>query len=152
MYALEIERNNEGKQLADRYLGKGYYDSIINKDCRCCVAKYEDTVAGWAVVCLTNPVPVLKSMVVDEPFRGTGVSDLLIEYRMDLLTRLGYRFVRCYAWTNTDGKCNAEKVLQRNKFYCVNVIPNYYSHLTNCPHCGDGNQCQCYAKVYCRSI
>lgn len=152
MFTVELEQNNEGRELADRYLGQGYYDSIMSKDCKGYFAKRDSNVVGWAAVYLSNPVPVLQSMAVDESFRGMGVSDLLIECRLGLLSRLGYRFVRCYAWTNPDGKCNAEKVLQRNKFYCVNFIPDYYQDAINCPHCGDGNNCKCGARVYCRSI
>jgi GNAT superfamily N-acetyltransferase len=151
MYVIEPEQNNEGRDLADSCLGIGYYDSVMGQACESFVAKYNNTVIGWAAIYLDR-VPLLKSIAVDESFRGKGVSDLLTEHRLDILTEYGYRFVRSYAWTTPDGKCNSERMLKRNKFYCVNVIPNYYSNLTNCPHCGDGNQCQCYAKVYCRSI
>lgn len=152
MYAIEVEENNEGRELADRYLGYGYYDSTTDEDCICFVAKYNGKVVGWAAVYLSKSVPVLQSMVVDESFRGAGISDLLTQKRIDLLKENRYKFVRCYAWTRPDGKCNAERMLQRNKFYCVNIISDYYCNATNCPYCGNGNKCKCSAKVFCRSI
>jgi len=152
MYTIEPEQNNEGRELADLHLGKGYYDSTTDENCVCFVAKHNNTVIAWAAVYLSKTVPTLQSMVVDKSFRGTGLSDLLTQKRIDLLRENGYRFVRAYAWTTQDGKCNAERMLQRNKFYCVNFISDYYCNATNCPYCGNGNQCKCGAKVFCRSI
>jgi GNAT superfamily N-acetyltransferase len=152
MYIIEPEYNEEGIHIADHYLGNGYYHSIMDMDCDSFVAKYNNNVVGWSAISYNESVPVLQSLVVDEKYRGMGVSDLLMEHRLDHLKDQGFRYVKAYAWTKPNGHCNAAKMLQRNKFYHLHTIDGYYSHLTNCPCCGNGNQCQCYARVYCRSI
>ena len=152
MYIIEPEQNEEGIHISDYYLGDGYYDSVMSMECDSFVAKYNGRVIGWSAISYNESVPVLQSLVVDEKYRGMGVSDLLMEYRLDHLKDQGFRYVKTYAWAKPDGRCNAAKLLHRHKFYNLLNIPDYYSHLVNCPHCGNGNQCRCSARVYCRSI
>jgi ribosomal protein S18 acetylase RimI-like enzyme len=118
------------------------------------LGSYDLAVKNPEVYRLRNQTTALiKSIVVDEPFRGNGIGTELMKHAIQLLEKKGAKGFYTFAWISKQNGCQMQGMLESLGFKSVLRFDEFWldnstQHHYDCPVCG--HPCHCAVLLFVR--
>lgn len=118
------------------------------------LGNYDLAVKNPEVYRLRNQTTALiKSIVVDEKFRGNGIGTELVKHAIQMLEKKGVKGFYAFAWVSKQNGCQMQGMLESLGFKPVTRFDEFWlddsarQHY-DCPVCG--HPCHCAALLFVR--